>query len=189
MFRKIRYELIALLFISLLVIAGCSSSSNSSGAEDNDSKDAEYTLVYSDHDPPGAMRTKFLEEVWFKEIEEQTDHKVKIEANFGGSLLDSQEIIEGVQNNVVDMGHIFPDFYPSELYSFQIFRLFPKGPQDWEGIHGVYERAFEEVPILKQELEDLNQVPLLVTAGLPSVLDQPINLMIWMIYLVKVACI
>src|SRR5699024_3364958 len=166
MFSKIRLNLLMLLLALILIIAGCSSSGDSS---DNDSKDAEYTLVYSDHDPPNAMRTSFIEDVWFKEIEKQTDNRVKIEANFGGSLLDYQEIIEVIHNNVVDMCHIFPDFYPSELYSFQLFRLFPEGPQDWEGILGVYESAFEELPVLKEELDEVNQVPLLVTAGLPSV--------------------
>lgn len=177
MIKKTTFAMIIGLLISIMVIAGCSSSNDevaTGNEEGNDaateeSTEAEYTLEFSDHDPPNGMRTTFLEEVWFPEIEKQTDNRVKIEANFGGSLLDSQEIIEGVRDNIVDMGHIFPDFYPSELYSFQILRLFPEGPQNWEDINNIYQDTLENVPKLKEELTDINQVPLLVLTGLPSV--------------------
>lgn len=168
LFTKKTYGMIIGLLISILIIGGCSSS-NEEGNSSDTPNEPEFTLTYSDHDPPGAMRTTFLQEVWFPEIEKQTDNRVTIEAHFGGSLLSSQEVFEGIKNNAVDMGHIFPDFYPSELYAFQIFRLFPEGPQDWDGIHGVYQDAFDEIPNLKGNLNDVNQVPLLVTAGLPSV--------------------
>ena len=40
------------------------------------------TMKYSDHDPPGGMRTDFLKKVWLPEIEKQTGGKQEKEKVF-----------------------------------------------------------------------------------------------------------
>lgn len=177
MWKMKRFTLLALFAVLTLLVAACGSKSNSSdqGSADNVSDtpsnaDFEITLIYSDHDPPGGMRTEFIEKVWIPEIEQQTGGRVKINANFGGALLTSGEALDAIKDGVVDMGLIFPDFYPEKLFGFQIFRLFPEAPEKWENISLVFEEALAELPQLRKELEENhNQKPLLVTVGLPSV--------------------
>ncbi|MGB9825299.1 MAG: hypothetical protein ACPLRU_01385, partial [Desulfofundulus sp.] len=106
---------------------------------------------------------------WLPEIEKQTGGRVKINANFGGSLLSSSEVLDGAAKGVADMAMIFPDFYPEKLFGYQIFKLFPKAPQKWENISYIYQTALNELPILQEELKKHNLKPLLVTVGLPTV--------------------
>ncbi|MFD1039350.1 TRAP transporter substrate-binding protein DctP [Virgibacillus byunsanensis] len=162
-----RYMMLILIVTFLVILSACgdeASTTNEEGGED-----FEITLTYSDHDPPGAMRTDFVENVWIPEIEKQTNGQVKVNANFGGSLLSSQEVLEGAADGVTDMAMIFPDFYPERLFTYQIYKLFPEAPEKWENISTIFEESVEELPKLNEELEALNQKPLLVTVGLPTV--------------------
>ena len=126
------------------------------------------TIKYSDHDPPGGMRPKFLSEVWFPEIVKQTEGKVKIQDFWGGALLSSQEALKGIGSGVTHMGFIYPGHYPGQLVSFTAFKLFPRGPSKFENMAWLYHRAFEEIPELNEELTKANVKPLLFTAGLPG---------------------
>ncbi|KJS21699.1 MAG: hypothetical protein VR72_09410 [Clostridiaceae bacterium BRH_c20a] len=160
--------MLVLVVVLSLTISACGTVEKP--AAENPPEKVEITLTYSDHDPPGGMRTEFVQNVWLPEIQKQTGNKVKINANFGGSLLSSQEVLEGAASGVTDMALIFPDFYPEKLFGYQIFKLFPEAPEKWENIALIYQNALEELPQLTKELEKINQKPLLVTVGLPSVL-------------------
>lgn len=171
MLKKFKLVSLMLILVLSLIISACGKKENANN--DTSGDDFEITLTYSDHDPPGGMRTSFVEDVWIPEIEKQTNSKVKINVNFGGALLNSQEVLDGVADGVTDMALIFPDFYPEKLFGFQIFKLFPEAPQKWENINTIYQQAFEQLPQLSEELEKLNQKPLLMTVGLPTVFGSP----------------
>lgn len=169
MFNKRFTLLLAGILVIALAIGGCGPSGGQSEEATTPEEVTEITLVYSDHDPPGGMRTEFIMNVWIPEIEKQTGGKVKINANFGGSLLSSTEALDGAAGGVADMAMIFPDFYPEKMFGFQIYKLFPRSPEKWENISYVFQSSMEELPMLKEELETHNLKPLLVTVGLPSV--------------------
>lgn len=126
------------------------------------------TLKYSDHDPPGGMRTDFVKKVWLAEIEKQTGGKVKFQDFFGGALLSSKEILKGVGDNVTQMGFMYPGHYPGELPSFTIYKLFPRGPSKFQSMVWLYRKAVEEIPEFQADMKRANQVTLLYTAGLPG---------------------
>jgi TRAP-type C4-dicarboxylate transport system substrate-binding protein len=126
------------------------------------------TIKYSDHDPPGGMRTEFLKKVWFPEIVKQTGGKVKIQDFWGGALLSSKEVLRGIGDGVTHMGFLFPGHYPAELVSFSLFRLFPRGPSKFENMAWLYRKIYEEIPEFQAELKRVNQTTLLFTAGLPG---------------------
>jgi TRAP-type C4-dicarboxylate transport system substrate-binding protein len=125
-------------------------------------------IKYSDHDPPGGMRTDFLKEVWLPEIVKQTGGKVKIQDFWGGALLGSKEILKGIADRVTDMGFVYPGHYPGQLPAFTIFKLFPRGPSKFENMVWFYRKVYEEIPEFKAELKAANQKTLLFTAGLPG---------------------
>lgn len=126
------------------------------------------TIKYSDHDPPGGMRTDFLKKVWLPEIEKQTGGKVKIQDFWGGALMGSKEIFKGIGDGVADMGFLYPGHYPGQLVSFTIFKLFPRGPAKFETMAWLYRKIYEEIPEFTAELKKVNQMTLLFTAGLPG---------------------
>ncbi len=145
-----------LIFVLVLTFAGMTVSSQT------------ITLRYSDSDPPGGMRTDFVRDVWLAEIEKQTDGQVKFQDFWGSALLGPAEALKGCQDEVTDMTMVFADFYPKQLPTFQLFRLFPRSPEKWENISWIYHQAFEQIPQFMDELEKWNQKLLMVTVGLPS---------------------
>lgn len=157
------------LSIMLIILSACGTENKDITKDGNSTDEYEITLNYSDHDPPNGMRTKFIKEYWFPKIEEETDGKVKINAIYGGGLLGSDEALDGVRDGVADMGLIYPDNYPNRMFSYELFKLFPKAPDDFKGIYGIFEKAMKELPELNEVLERNNQIPLLITTGLPIV--------------------
>jgi TRAP-type C4-dicarboxylate transport system substrate-binding protein len=125
-------------------------------------------IKYSDHDPPGGMRTKFIKEVWLDEIVKQTGGKVKVQDFWGGALMSSKEILKGIGDGVTQMGFFYPGHYPTELVSFTILKLFPRGPAKFENMAWLYHRMVEEIPEFGAEMKKANQMTLVYTAGLPG---------------------
>jgi TRAP-type C4-dicarboxylate transport system substrate-binding protein len=123
---------------------------------------------YSDHDPLGGMRPQFLHDVWFPEIEKQTNGALKIRSFFGGALLKNKEALKGVSDNVAQISFTFPGNYPSRLLVHNIFALFPQGPEKFVNQAWLWRAAYEQIPAFKAELDKANVIPLLVTAGLPG---------------------
>ena len=100
------------------------------------------TFKYSDHDPPGGMRTDFLKNVWLPEVEKQTGGKLKVQDFWGGALMGSKEIYRGIGDGVTNMGFVYPGHYPGQLVSFTIFKLFPRGPATFEDMVWFYKKVY-----------------------------------------------
>ena len=132
------------------------------------SASAQMTLKYSDHDPPGGMRTQFNQDFWLPEIEKQTGGKVTVQDFFGGALFSSKEILKGIGDGVTDMGFVYPGHYPRQLLVHNIFALFPRGPSKFENIAWLWKTAISEIPAFQEELNRANVKIIMVTAGLPG---------------------
>ena len=126
------------------------------------------TFKYSDHDPPGGMRTDFLKNVWLPEVLKQTGGKLKIQDFWGGALLGSKEILKGIGDEITQAGFLYPGHYPGQLTAFTIYKLFPRGPAKFETMVWLYRKVYEEIPEFTKELKKANQMTLLFTAGLPG---------------------
>lgn len=61
------------------------------------------TLKYSNFFPPTHIQSK-LAESWSKEVEKQTEGRVKVEYYPGGSLLKAKQIYDGVADGIADIG-------------------------------------------------------------------------------------
>lgn len=160
-----------MLYLLMLIIflVGCGTDRQDVTEDGYSTDEYEITLNYSDHDPPTGMRTKFIKDFWFPEIEKETEGKVKINEIYGGGLLGAAEALDGVRDGVADMGLVYPDNYPTRMYSYELFKLFPEAPANFEGIYEIFNEAMEELPDLTESLEKNNQKPLLITTGLPIV--------------------
>jgi TRAP-type C4-dicarboxylate transport system substrate-binding protein len=129
---------------------------------------AEIKIKYSDHDPPGGMRTKFVKEVWLPEIVKQTNGMVTIQDFWGGALLGSKEILKGIGDGVTQMGFVYPGHYPGQLPAHTILKLFPRGPSKFENMVWFYRKIYDEVPEFKAELAKAGVMTVMFTAGLPG---------------------
>lgn len=165
-------SLLSALIIGVLAACGGNSdntdSSNGTDSSDASDKKPEFVLEYTDHDAPQGMRTKLIEEVWIPEIEKQTDYRVKVNVNMGGSLFSTSESLAGIENGIADMGMVAGEPYPDKLFGNEIFSLFPKSAKTWESLNEIYTEAFEKIPILQEEgIEKYNQKLLFAVSPSP----------------------
>ena len=126
------------------------------------------TVKYSDHDPPGGMRTNYVKNTWFPEMVKQTGNQIAIQDYWGGAMVTAPEALKAIGDNVANMGFVFPEFYSKQLPLHQGFKLFPVGPGSWAAQRWFYDKVYSEIPEFKAELQKFNQMPLLATAGLPG---------------------
>ena len=116
------------------------------------------TLTFATDCSPGSMRAD-AEDMFLKEIETLSQGTIKVQRFWGSSLLQSKEILKGVQNNVVDLGMINPARYPKRLNYVSGAMVLPKGPVSYENKLAVFREIFE-LPKIKKQIESFGQKPL-----------------------------
>lgn len=161
---KMKGKMLALMIVLLLA---CTAFVSAGGQQDAGGGE-KIVIKYSDSDPPGGVRTAFMADYFLPEVEKQTDGQIEFQDFWGGALLGPPEALKGIKDGITDIGFLFPEFFPEQLPLHQIFKLFPVGPGSWEAQRWIYETAYEEIPELKEELAEWNQMPILMTAGLPG---------------------
>ncbi|MFB7657888.1 MULTISPECIES: hypothetical protein [unclassified Streptomyces] len=128
---------------------------------------APRTLRFSDHEPLGGMRTRFLNDVVFPAIEKESKGRLKIEAHWSSELAISYDALRAVGDGVVtDLATVVPEYAPEQLPLQQIFKGFPVGPAGSRQVD-FFRRAYADVPALTSELETSNTVPLFFGTGYP----------------------
>lgn len=130
------------------------------------------TLKYSDHEPLGGMRTRFLKEVLFPTIEKQSNGRLKIEDHWNGEIAAAYGALGAVSKGTTDMATVVPEYTAKELPLHQIFKSFPKGPTGSRQIK-FFRRVYGEVPAFPAELEKNNIVQLFFGTGYPVAFFSP----------------
>lgn len=70
----------------------------------------ERVLTYSDHEPLGNMRTAFLNDVFFKNIEKESHGKLKIEPHWNSELSTGYDALKKTKDGTLDMAVIVPEY-------------------------------------------------------------------------------
>lgn len=99
------------------------------------------------------MRDFFEVEVK-KRVEERTDHTVNFVQGYAGSIVKTNETLEGVQDNIVDIGGFCFCFEPSNLplHAFQV--MLPFGPTDPEQSLKMAQAVYAATPQLTSVFEE-----------------------------------
>lgn len=143
---------IAFIFISLLVPAVSL---------------AAQTLTYSDHEPLGGMRTRFIHDVLFPAIEKESQGRLKIEAHWGGELSNGYEALRKTgKENAVDMAIVVPEYAAEDLPLHQVFKSFPVGPSEDQQV-AFFRRTYADIPAFSSELQKANVVDIFLATGYP----------------------
>jgi TRAP-type C4-dicarboxylate transport system substrate-binding protein len=128
---------------------------------------AERMLRYSDHEPLGGMRTKFINEVFFPAIEKESNGRLRIEAHWGGELAQAYDALGAVaKGKVTDMATTVPEYTAKELPLHQIFKSFPVGPSGEQQV-AFFRRVYRDVPEFSAELKKNNLVEIFLGSGYP----------------------
>lgn len=128
---------------------------------------AEKILRYSDHEPLGGMRTKFIKEVFFTAIEKESKGRLKIDAHWGAELSSGYDALTTVgQGRVADMATVVPEYTADNLPLHQLFKSFPTGPSGAKQI-SFFRNVYAELPDFSAELAKNEVVPVLLSTGYP----------------------
>lgn len=124
-------------------------------------------LKYTDHEPLGGMRTRFIKDILFPAIEKESNGRLKMDDHWNGELAGSYEALGAVgKMGVADMAIIVPEYTATELPLHQIFKSFPKGPAGGKQVD-FFRRVYANVPVFAQELKGNDIVPVFLATGYP----------------------
>ena len=89
-----------------------------------------------------------------KRVEERTDHTINFVEGYSGSIVKVNEVLEGVQNGIVDIGGYCICFEPSNLplHAFQV--MLPFGPMNPEQSLKTAQDVYAQVPYLTDVFSD-----------------------------------
>ncbi|AWH88943.1 TRAP transporter substrate-binding protein DctP [Limnobaculum parvum] len=128
---------------------------------------ATQTLKYTDHEPLGGMRTRFIKEAFFSAIEKESNGRLKIEAHWGGELASGYDALRVAgEGSTADMAIVVPEYASNDLPLHQIFKSFPIGPSGDKQLE-FYRRVYAEIPAFPAELKNKNVVNILFGTGFP----------------------
>ena len=90
---------------------------------------AQTTLRYSDHEPLGNMRTRFIHDQFFAEVEKQSQGRIKIQPHWQSEIATGYDALKAVgQENKAELAMVVPEYSRDALPLHQLFKSFPTGP-------------------------------------------------------------
>ncbi len=117
---------------------------------------ASYTINFGTTATPTSLRG-MAEELYLKEVETLTNGQVKFNRSWGGALVNNQEVLQAVQDGVIEIGQLNPNFYPKQLILNNAFSLFMQMPTDYMRRVGVFTGCLSKVPAMTKEVEKFGQ--------------------------------
>lgn len=128
---------------------------------------AQTVLRYSDHEPYGGMRTKFIKEVFFTAVEKESKGRIKIKTNWNSTLATGYNALGLIEKGTdADIGIVVPEYKADKMPLHQIFKSFLAGPTGARQV-AFFRRVYKEVPAFPDELAKNNVVNILFTTGYP----------------------
>lgn len=134
-------------------------------------------LKYTDHEPLGGMRTTFINDVFFAQIEKESHGRLKVEAHWNSELSRSYDALGVVkEGKAADMAVVVPEYTPKEFPLQQIFKSFPVGPTGDKQVE-FFRKAYATIPALQDEFTRQNVVNIFLATGYPVAFfsTQPLN--------------
>lgn len=138
---------------------------------------ATQTLIYSDHEPLGNMRTRFINDVFFAAIEKESHGRINIEAHWGSELSNGYDALAMAgEGKKADLAVVVPEYAPSALPLHQLFKSFPVGPSGAQQV-AFFREVFSRIPAFSDELSRANVSPVFIATGYPLAFfsSKPIN--------------
>jgi TRAP-type C4-dicarboxylate transport system substrate-binding protein len=128
---------------------------------------AAKVLRYSDHEPLGGMRTRFIKDVFFAAIEKESNGRLKIEDHWNAELSSGYDALRTVgKGEAADLAIVVPEYMADNLPLHQIFKSFPVGPAGAQQV-SFFRRVYAEIPEFSNELAANNAVPVFLATGYP----------------------
>ena len=126
---------------------------------------AQTVLKYSDHESPNEMRTLFLKNILFPNIEKESKGRIKIEPHWNGELAISYDALKKVsKGDTFDITTVVPEYAANELPTHQLFKSFLIGPAGKKQV-SFFRKIYETSPEFINELRQNNVEPIFLSTG------------------------
>ena len=113
---------------------------------------AQTVLRYSDHEPYGNMRTRFINDVFFKHVEAESGGRIKIEPHWGGSIAKAHDELQAIADHKTDLIVAVPEYSLQQLPLHQLFKGFMTGPSGDAQVQAL-RRIYADIPELTAEYQ------------------------------------
>jgi TRAP-type C4-dicarboxylate transport system substrate-binding protein len=124
-------------------------------------------LRYSDHEPLGGMRTRFLKDVLFPAIEREAEGRLKIEAHWNGEVAIAYDALAAVgERRTTDLATLVPEYFAEKMPMHQLFKSFPTGPAGQQQVE-FFRRVYAQAPGFAKELQANDTVEIFLGTGYP----------------------
>lgn len=112
--KKISYVLFSIIFLIALTACSSNQTTTEKKAESKKSSDKPIELSYAFFAPANTFPAVQMEQ-WKKELEKRTNGKVKINLFHGGTLLEANNMYDGVKDGVADIGLSSTTYEPGKF--------------------------------------------------------------------------
>lgn len=133
---------------------------------------AQTVLIYSDHEPYGNMRTRFINDVFFKTVEAESNGNIQIKAHWGGEIAKAHNELQAIADKKTDLIVAVPEYSAKQLPLHQIFKSFAIGPTGAKQVEAI-RHAYREIPELNNEYAAQNVKPVFIATGYPVAFFSP----------------
>ena len=127
---------------------------------------AQTVLRYSDHEPYGNMRTRFINNVFFKHVEAESGGRIKIEPLWGGTIARAHDELQALADGKTDLIVAVPEYSAEQLPLNQLFKGFMIGPAGEQQVQTL-RRIYADIPELAAEYQKNGATPLIIATGYP----------------------
>ncbi len=124
------------------------------------------TLKIATYGPPKGYIGN-AEQLFFDEIEKQTDGQLVIERSNNFNFKPN-EIFDAVRSGKVELAALNIAYYPKRLFLNSAIYLFQRGPTHFDNIMWIYDQIYKELPALNKELKQFNQKTIYRFTNLPT---------------------
>ena len=177
---KVTLSLMGGILIITALIAGCDSE-ESSGDTDSEPQNGgqEITLDFATFWPAQDFQVEHGHKAWAREVKERvaenTSYALNFSWSYGGELLGSAEIYEGVAAGVADMGSTCPSYTPGMFPITEAFEL--------PGLHNdnalvssmAIQDAFGSYDLLEEEYQDVEVMHFWATGPGDMITVEPVK--------------
>jgi len=134
------------------------------------------TLTYATNTAPVGLRG-MAEQAFVEEVERLGNGKINVEVFWKQSYLKDKEILEGVKDGTVDMGHVNINYYPGRLVVNGAITLMQQGPTQYANRMWAYDTIYDDIPQLNAEFEKFHQKIVYTYSVLPiaGAFTQPVS--------------
>lgn len=167
MMKKFLHLVLGLSLVLVLAACGSSEAGSDNGGGSGDSIQLSYAFFSPEKTYPGVVSKK-----WADELNDRTDGKVNVDIYYGGTLLDANNMLDGVKNNIADIGVVALSYEPGRFPLEEIAEI-TRGYSTAEIASNVMNTLIEEYP--SEILEQYEVVGVFTTDAMAIHSTSPIN--------------